>query len=66
MGNFSGLASHNLGSFVTLGSIPRKYLGTCYLDLQRQKDIKLVGADHTSGLKTHECALTRTHEFSVL
>lgn len=62
----SGPARHNLGSFVNLGSVLRKNLGTCSLDLQRQKEIELFGADHITVLKTHECALTHTHEFSVL
>lgn len=64
-GRFSGLARHSLGGFGNLGSIPRKYLGTCYLDLQRLKETEFAGADHITGLKTHKCALTHTHEFNI-
>lgn len=64
VGRFSGLVRHNLGSFVNADSISRKYLGTCYLDLQRQKS-SLLELIIPLGWK-HECDLTHTHEFSVL
>lgn len=66
VGRFTGLARHSLWIFGNLGSIRRKSIGTCYLDLQRLKEIEFAGAGHITGLKTRKCALTHTHEFNVL